>query len=329
VPNNTTRPPPEPASTLRAALQYARRGCPVFPVNSDRIPHFSIEKTGRRWGASSDPATVEQMFRRHPRADVAIETGVASGFFAIDVDNKKGRNGTAALEVLQQQHREPLPHTAIVETPSGEHRYYKYPGRHVYSTTSKLGEGIDVRGDGAYVIAPPSRGRRWVTTFLAIAPAPAWLVALVCEERRPAPHRSPRARVEPQGAPSPEILAMLKQDAGRGLSTNSDDMLAPEDTDLMVWCALRVIPADIEYLDWFRIGCAIHAALGDEGFYHFDDWSSEAPSKYRGAEATRAKWVECVKIGSIRENTLYWFADQYDRRWRDAYRVMLARELAS
>jgi hypothetical protein len=329
MPNNTIRRAPEqPPPVLRAALHYARH-CPVFPVNSNRIPHFSIEKTGRRWGASSDPATVQEMFRRYPRADVAIETGAVSGFFAIDVDNKKGRNGSAALDVLQHQHRERLPHTAIVETPSGEHRYYQHPGHHVHSTTSKLGDGIDVRGDGAYVIAPPSRGRRWVTSFYAIAPAPAWLIALVCEERRPAPHRSPRARAEPQRAPSPEILEMMTRNAGRGLSSNPDDNQAPEDTDLKVWCALRVVPADIDYLDWFRIGCAIYAALGDAGLEHFDEWSREAPSKYPGDRAIQDKWRECAKARSIRADTVYWFADQHDPGWRDAYRVILARELAS
>jgi hypothetical protein len=316
---------------LRTALHYVRKGWHVFPVKAGtRLPRLSEKKTGRRWGASGDPATVEQMFRRYPGDDLAIETGAASGIWVLDVDNKDGKNGTAALEVLQQEHRGVIPWTGRAETPSGgEHIYFRYPGRHVHTTTSKLGPGLDVRGDGGYANAPPSRGRRWITSASAISLTPAWLVSLVCEERRPAAHRSPSARVEPQGAPSPEILEMLTRDAGRGLSSNPDDMQAPEDTDLKVWCALRVIPADIDYLDWFRIGCAIYAALGDAGLDHFDEWSREAPSKYPGDRAIQDKWRECAKTRSIREDTVYWFADQHDRGWRDAYRVMLARELAS
>ncbi|WP_311982492.1 bifunctional DNA primase/polymerase [Bradyrhizobium japonicum] len=313
---------------LHAALRYARRGCAVFPVRGDRIPHLSMEKTGRRWGASSDTETVERMFRRYPRADVAIETGAVSGFFAIDVDNKNGKNGNAALEALQHHHRGHLPHTAIVETQNGSHWYYRYPGRHVLSTTSKLGDGIDVRGDGAYVIAPPSRGRRWITSFYAIAPAPSWLIDLVCEQRRSASHRSSFGAV-PRELPPAEVLAMMTESAGRGLSDDPNDVLAAENTDLKIWCALRVIPADVNYDDWTKIGFAIYAALGDSGFGHFDEWSRDAPNKYPGDRAIQDKWRECAKVKSIREDTVYWFADQYDRSWRDAYRVMLAQEFGA
>ncbi len=314
---------------LRAALHYARKGWHVFPVKAGtRHARLSEKKTGRRWGASSDLAVVEQMFRQYPGDDLGVATGAISGIFVLDVDNKDGKNGTAALEALQLRQRSGISWTAKASTPSGgEHFYFEYPGRHIHTTTSKLGDGLDVRGDGGCVVVPPSRGRRWIISASA-APAPAWLVSLVCEERRPAPHRSHRARAEPQGAPSPEILAMMARDAGRGLSSNPDDMQAPEDTNLKVWCALRVIPADIDYLDWFRIGCAIYAALGDAGFEHFDEWSREAPHKYP-RNGCADKWSECAKARSIREDTLYWFADQHDRGWRDAYRVMLARELAS
>ncbi|MGY4166337.1 bifunctional DNA primase/polymerase [Bradyrhizobium sp. USDA 4529] len=328
MPKHTSTPAPEPAATIRAALHHARRGRSVFPVRRDtRVPRLSEKKTGRTWGASSDPAAVEQMFRRYPSDDLGIVTGASSGLWVLDVDNKNGKNGSATLEALQREHCGDLRWTAIASTPSGgEHHYFAYPGRHVYTTTSKLGAGLDVRGDGGYVVAPPSRGRRWVTSIGALAPAPAWLVALVCEERQPIR----RSRIAPQAVatPPPELLEMWLRDAGRGLSSDLDDVRAPDDVDLKVWCALRVIPADIGHNDWFRIGCSIYAALGDAGFEHFDEWSREAPHKYP-RNGCADKWRECAKITAIGEDTVYWFADQHDRTWRDAYRLMLARETAS
>jgi hypothetical protein len=85
----------------------------------------------------------------------------------------------------------------------------------------------------------------------------------------------------------------------------------------------------VDYLTWWRIGCAIYAALGDEGFDHWDEWSAEAPHKYPGPEAMAAKWRECAKARSIGPETVYYIADRYDRGWRDAYRVMLEKELVS
>jgi Bifunctional DNA primase/polymerase, N-terminal/Primase C terminal 2 (PriCT-2) len=300
----------------------------VFPIKpGKRIPWLSEKTTGRRWGASNEPAIVGQMFRQFPRADIGIVTGAPSDIFVVDIDNKDGKNGSAVFEALQREHRGNLPWTARAETPNnGDHIYFRYPGRHVHTTTSKVGPGIDVRGDGGYVIAPPSRGRAWITNVAAMAKAPAWLVTLVCEERP----RKPKTERQEQRPLPPEMLAMWIRDAGRGLSSDPDDLprpREPEDTDLKIWCALRVIPADVDYLTWFRVGCGIYAALGDAGFAHFDDWSREAPHKYprNGCED---KWRECAKAKFIKPQTVYWIADQCDRGWRDAYRVMLAKEMA-
>ncbi|MCK1732950.1 bifunctional DNA primase/polymerase [Bradyrhizobium sp. 138] len=319
----------EPAPVLRAALSYARRGWSVYPVRVDsRAAYLSEKVTGRRWGASSDLKVVEQMFRRFPSAGVAIETGFTSGFFVIEIDNKNGKNGSASLAELLDRHRGTLPWTAIAESPTGgRHWYYKHPGYRVRTSASNLGNGIDVLGENFNVIAPPSRGRRWITNAAAIAAPPAWLVDLVCEQREQRqPRRSCFANVE-QAPLAPDTLAMWVRDAGLGLSSDPSDLLSAEDVDLKIWCALRVIPADIDYLDWFRIGCGIYAALGDAGFEYFDEWSREAPHKYPG-KGCADKWRECAKITSIGPETIYFLADREDRRWRDAYRIMLAKGAA-
>src|SRR5262249_49884146 len=82
---------------------------------------------------------------------------------------------------LEAEH-EPLPDTLMSESPSGSrHRYYNYPkGIEIGNSTSGIAPGIDVRGEGGMVIAPPSvRGDgvyRWLNDE-PIADAPQWLIA--------------------------------------------------------------------------------------------------------------------------------------------------------
>lgn len=84
-----------------------------------------------------------------------IATGERSGVIVVDTDLKEGLDGEAALAALGG-----LPETFMVKTPSGGfHRYYKWPGFRVRNSTSEVGPGVDVRGDGGYVVAPYSKHR--------------------------------------------------------------------------------------------------------------------------------------------------------------------------
>jgi hypothetical protein len=66
-------------------------------------------------------------------------------------------DGLAGLEALQAEHG-PLPDTLMAESPSGSvHRYYRHPGQYITSTSSKIAPGVDIKGDGGMVIAPPSK----------------------------------------------------------------------------------------------------------------------------------------------------------------------------
>jgi hypothetical protein len=115
----------------------------------------------------------------------------------------------------------------------------------------------------------------------------------------------------------PVLAAMIRADAGKGLSTDPDDYF-PDDPhpELKIRVALSVIPSD-EYDVWYRIGAAIHDALGDAGYTVFDEWSRES-SKYEPRACAR-KWRECTKMRSIRAGTIFWLADQQDPSWRDLY----------
>jgi hypothetical protein len=81
--------------------------------------------------------------------------------------------------------------TAEVGTPNGAHLWFTHPGGRIPNSAGLLGPGLDVRGDGGYVVAPPSsRGDgayRWCGLFEQLASAadlPAWLAALLAPPKR-------------------------------------------------------------------------------------------------------------------------------------------------
>ena len=103
--------------------------------------------------ASPDPETIRQWWTRWPSANVCIATGSVSGVVVLDVDPRHG--GDESVKVLQDSH------PAFSETPvsrtggGGLHFFFQHPGRRVPNKVGLL-PGIDIRGDGGFVIAPPS-----------------------------------------------------------------------------------------------------------------------------------------------------------------------------
>lgn len=175
-----------PGTILNAALGYAQRGVAVFPAaaavkKSLKCARFS---NGERWGATRDLREVRCDFTRWPNARIGIPTGAINGIVVVEIDTPAGHgcDGQAALDRLQAEHGA-LPETLTAISPSGSiHRYFRHPGAgiKIKTTASKIGVGIDVRGDGGMVIAPPSnnldgRQYRWLN-HLPLAPMPGWLV---------------------------------------------------------------------------------------------------------------------------------------------------------
>jgi Bifunctional DNA primase/polymerase, N-terminal/Primase C terminal 1 (PriCT-1) len=164
------------APCLKAALAYARRGLRVHPCG-EKLPLL------KDWPnrATIDPATISLWWDSRPDANVAIATGGASRLLVVDVDPDAG--GEASFARLEQKH-EPMPATAEVVTPrGGRHLYLTVPdGRPLPGNSAgKLGAGVDTRGAGGYVLAPPSvvAGRRYawsVDSGDRIAEAPGWLL---------------------------------------------------------------------------------------------------------------------------------------------------------
>lgn len=104
--------------------------------------------------ATRDLAQVEAWFQQWPEANVGIATGPISGIVVLDVDMAKGAHSSSLIfgDVDQTIFTTPK-----VRTGAGLHFYYRYPaGIDIRNSASKLGPFIDVRGDGGYVVAPPS-----------------------------------------------------------------------------------------------------------------------------------------------------------------------------
>jgi hypothetical protein len=130
-----------------------------------------------------DPDVIRGWWQQNPTLNVAVACGKASGIFVIDVD---GDGAEAALRQIENLHGA-LPPTVEAITARGRHLYFEWPGRPVPNSAGKIAPGIDTRGEGGYVLSPPSihpSGRRYawsVDSASALAAAPDWLLQLIAE----------------------------------------------------------------------------------------------------------------------------------------------------
>lgn len=139
---------------LNQALHYAGLGWKVIPLN-DKTP---LTENGSKDG-STNPKTIAAWWRRWPDANVAICTGEGSQLIVMDIDNKDGRNGFNYIAALDAACGQTFSTPVCVVTPSGGlHMYFKWPGIPVSNTVDFMGMvGIDIRGEGGYVVAPSSQ----------------------------------------------------------------------------------------------------------------------------------------------------------------------------
>lgn len=169
-------------SILKFALDYAAQGFAVFPCKNKNGVKKPITPNGF-YGASTDPEVITKWWTKNPSALIATPTGETTKIFVLDIDCKNNVNGFNSLDSLIAEHG-PLPTTRRVSTPSGgEHVYFKHPGSKVKTNAGVLAPGLDVRGDGGYIILPPSQIGQNSYTMLndePIAEAPDWLLQLVC-----------------------------------------------------------------------------------------------------------------------------------------------------
>jgi len=145
----------EPPDFLSAALQYISWGWPVFPLTP------KTKEPATRNGfldASTKENWIRKWWKRNPHFNIGLPTGHA--FDALDVDVDKG--GVKSFMELLEAKRIPETHAVVVTSSGGMHLYLKPTGK---GNRQAFMPGLDYRGKGGYVVAPPStlgpRGRAW------------------------------------------------------------------------------------------------------------------------------------------------------------------------
>lgn len=137
-----------------AAMAYATAGVPVFPVAADvKRP---LTKHGFR-DATTDHRQVEEWWSLMPSSNVGIPTGATSGVVVVDVDVHETVTGYPAFN---RARRAGLVDgwEILVRSPSGGmHAYFPADGAQSHRSWQVARAGIDFRGDGGYIIVPPSR----------------------------------------------------------------------------------------------------------------------------------------------------------------------------
>jgi putative DNA primase/helicase len=272
-------------SMVSHALAYARSGLPVFPCNQvDKSP---LTKNGFK-DATCDEHQIKEWWIKWPKAMIGVPTGPASGIDVIDLDVKPEEHidGRKFLRNWKELS------TTVVRTPSGGgHIWFRSEGL-VRNTTDRIAPGIDTRGNGGYIIVPPSHNsgggeykflRGGLDTIKSLPEFP------------------------------PEHLAKI------GPRQNGRPGTEPEAEATRIAAAMEVIPnADLGWDDWNKFGMAIHRATSgkDEGFQIFDKFSRK--SKKYNEDTTREKWDAIARSPPTRigAGTIFFEADQADPTWR-------------
>jgi hypothetical protein len=179
-----------------AALVYAKRGWAVFPLRGkSKVPMVPAKWGGKGClDATRDEMQVRDWWKRWPHANIGIATGGSSGFFVVDIDPDHG--GEESLMTLVESHGE-WPSTVYARTGGGGVHYLfrAVPGLR-NDQAGKLGQGIDIRAEGGYIVAPPSihpSGSLYAWDVdhhpddCLIAEAPVWLIERLRERATTAP----------------------------------------------------------------------------------------------------------------------------------------------
>lgn len=176
------------SALLDAALTYAARGWQVLPLHGiDAHSRCSCgradcESPGKHPrtknglnDATTDTGQIMRWWNRWPEANIGIRTGYASGIFVLDIDSPE------ALEQLRSTSQNLPTDSCRQKTGRGWQYFFKVPDFPVKNSTGKIATDIDVRGEGGYVVVPPSRhiSGRTYTWLLDTEPglAPDWLLS--------------------------------------------------------------------------------------------------------------------------------------------------------
>jgi hypothetical protein len=220
-------------SLSEAALRYSRHGLPVFPLwpvlpfkygftcacgktircDSPGKHPSNLARHGLK-DATTDEKIIKEWWTCQPTANIAIATGAV---VVVDIDPRHG--GNAALAKLEAKHGNFPPTWRVRTGGGGLHLYFSAPpDSTIKNSAGQLGTGIDVRGHGGYVVAPPSthisgKSYEWAAGK-DLAPVPKWLVTAL---------QRPRTKVS---APSAEWRDLVRNGVTEGKRNDAAARLA-------------------------------------------------------------------------------------------------------
>ena len=186
---------------IKEALMYAKKGWYVFPL----APQSKLPFKGSNGfkNSTNKQVDIKRIWEKNSNANIGIETGEISNLFVLDVDDKENGNGvmsqgSLSLKMLEEAHSE-LPPTVQLLTPSkSKQLWFQMPDDvHISISAGKLGDGLDIRANGGYTLAPPSFVKKtdkylysgayeWYTDQspdeIPLSKCPQWLVDLLIVE---------------------------------------------------------------------------------------------------------------------------------------------------
>jgi KaiC/GvpD/RAD55 family RecA-like ATPase len=235
---------------LKAALKYAERGWQVFPLHTptksgcscrNRDCTSSGKHPRTRNGlkdATTDVRKITAWWKQWPDANIGIVTGQESGLCVLDVD---GDAGIQALLELKQERGVPetlRSLTGRIDAQGnrvGRHYYFSLPKEMTLrNSAGKLGNGLDVRGAGGYVVAPPSLHAsrlcyEWESAETALAEAPSWLGIESASMRPTLELVNTPSNAIPNGQRNSTLTSLAGAMRGQGSSTPAIERALLED----------------------------------------------------------------------------------------------------
>lgn len=207
--------------TLQNALDYASLGWAVFPVHNvadgkcscgNKLCTSPGKHPRVRHGvhdATIDPTKIAGWWRTWADANIGLATGTISGLWVLDVDPR--HTGDDTLLDLERTYGRLQTSVESITGGGGRHIFFKYPPTGVVrSRSNHPGPGLDVRGDGGFVVVPPSNHisgnlYEWEASSTPfehpVEQAPAWLQTLVVEDPQSHQHPNSQQQAQPNQAP--------------------------------------------------------------------------------------------------------------------------------
>ncbi|SHJ70644.1 Primase C terminal 2 (PriCT-2) [Shimia gijangensis] len=277
---------------LVAALSASKAGCPVFPCNPKDKSPFVKWKTA----ATTDQEEIFKLWDKYPGAMPGLVTGAASGFTVVDLDVKNGKNGVKEFERLGLNQNDA---GAAVKTAGGGLHLYFLHADGVRNSQDKVAPGIDVRGEGGYVIAPGAVSN---TGEYELVSGDLGIAKMVDVEL-------------------PEVF--LPQTQTDRLSNMAHGIEDPE----KIRRALSFIPNDQSYDSWMRVIMACKAGFSgsSEGLTIVQQWCADYPGYDPEEVAKMWNSIEASREGGITVASL--FAEANEHGWNGDIDDMLDDDL--